>query len=101
MSRTGVLIHFTAKPGQRDALAAHLLNAASSYAAETGTELFTVNLSPTDANTVIVFETYRDLAAKAAHESAPGYAAIRATTGTFLAGPPQVEPLLPLGGKGL
>jgi quinol monooxygenase YgiN len=101
MSRIGVLIHFTAKPGQRDALAAHLLEAASAYAAEAGTELFTVNLSPIDSDAVIVFETYRDKGAMQAHESAPGYAEIRAATGALLAGPPKVEPLLPLGGKGL
>jgi hypothetical protein len=33
------------------------------------------------------------------HESAPGYAAIRAKTGEFLAGPPQVTPLSVIGGK--
>jgi quinol monooxygenase YgiN len=101
MSRIGVLIHFVAKPGQRDALAAHLLQAASGYAAEQGTELFTISLSPRHDDEVVVFETYRDEAAKRAHESAPGYAAIRAATGEFLGGPPRVQPLLPLGGKGL
>jgi quinol monooxygenase YgiN len=101
MPRIGVLIHFTAKPGQRDALAAHLLNAARTYAQEVGTELFTINLSPSNADEVIVFETYLNDAAMRAHESAPGYSAIRAATGAFLAGPPRVQPLLPLGGKGL
>jgi quinol monooxygenase YgiN len=77
MSRIGVLIHFVAKPGQRDALAAHLLQAASGYAAEQGTELFTISLSPGHDDEVVVFETYRDEAAKRAHESAlamPRYA---------------------------
>lgn len=101
MSRIGVILTFTAKSGQRDGLAAHLLKAAESYAGEAGTELFTVNLSPSDPNAVIVVETYRDDAAHAAHEQAPGYAAIRQETGAFLAGPPAIQPLLPLGGKGL
>jgi quinol monooxygenase YgiN len=99
--RTGVIITFKARAGQRDALAAHLLSAAQSYAGEAQTELFTVNLSPIDPDAVIVIETYSSEAAKAAHEAAPGYPAIRAGTGAFLAGPPQVTPLLPLGGKGL
>jgi quinol monooxygenase YgiN len=99
--RTGVVITFKAKPGQRDALANHLLAAASSYAHEEGTELFLINKSPIDTDSIIVYECYSSNAAKAAHESSPGYAEIRAKTGLFLAGPPQVIPLLPLGGKGL
>jgi quinol monooxygenase YgiN len=101
MSRIGIILTFQAKPGQRDALAAHLLAAAQSYASEPGTELFTVNVSPTDANSVIVIETYQSEQAKLVHESSPHYPAIRAGTAPFLAGPPQAIPLLPLGGKGL
>jgi quinol monooxygenase YgiN len=99
--RTGVIITFKAKPGQRDALAQHLLEAASSYSVEQGTELFLINESPVDPDAVIVYESYSSDAAKVAHESAPGYGEIRAKTGPFLAGPPQVMPLSPLGGKGL
>jgi quinol monooxygenase YgiN len=99
--RTGVIITFKAKPGQRDALAQHLLEAARSYMIEQGTELFLINESPVDPDAIIVYESYSSDAAKAAHETASGYAEIRAKTGPFLAGPPQVTPLLPLGGKGL
>jgi quinol monooxygenase YgiN len=99
--RTGVIITFKAIEGQRDALAKHLLDAAHSYSGEMGTELFTVNLSPVDPDAVIVFETYASDAAKTAHEAAPGYGIIRAKMGSFLAGPPQIVPLLPVGGKGL
>jgi quinol monooxygenase YgiN len=101
MSRTGLIINFTAKQGMREQLAQHLLQASQSYAAETGTELFTINLSVENPDDLIVVETYRDETSKAAHEAAPGYAAIRAKTGMFLAGPPQVTPMIPLGGKGL
>jgi quinol monooxygenase YgiN len=101
MSRTGLIINFTAKKGMREQLAQHLLQATQSYLAETGTELFTINLSTENPDDLIVVETYRDETAKAAHEAATGYAAIRAKTGTFLAGPPRVTPTIPLGGKGL
>jgi quinol monooxygenase YgiN len=99
--RVGVIITFKAKPGQRDGLAQHLLEAAGSYAPEHGTDLFLISQSPVDPDAVIVYESYSSDAAKAAHESASGYSEIRAKTGPFLAGPPQVMPLLPLGGKGL
>jgi quinol monooxygenase YgiN len=99
--RTGVIITFKAKPGQRDALAQHLLAAATSYASEHGTELFLISESPVDSDAVIVYESYSNDAAKSAHETAPGYNEIRAKTGPFLAGPPQVIPISPLGGKGL
>jgi quinol monooxygenase YgiN len=99
MAKIAVVIHFKAKPGQRDALAAHLASAGASYAAEAGTEAFMAHALLTDADTVVVYERYSSDAAKQAHENAPGYAAIRAKTGEFLAGPPQVIPLLVVGGK--
>lgn len=99
MSKIAVVIHFKAKPGQRDALAAHLAVSGASYASEAGTEAFMSHASLTDADTVVVYERYSSAAAKEAHESAPGYAAIRAKTGEFLAGAPQVMPLSVIGGK--
>jgi quinol monooxygenase YgiN len=99
--RTGVVITFKAKPGQRNALAQHLLEAARSYAPEQGTDLFLISESPVDPDAVIVYESYASDAAKIAHETASGYGEIRAKTGIFLAGPPQVTPISPLGGKGL
>jgi quinol monooxygenase YgiN len=99
--RIGVIITFKAKPGRRDALAQYLLEAAKSYQGEQGTELFLISRSPVDPDAIVVYESYSSDAAKAAHESAAGYSEIRAKTGPFLAGRPQVLPLLPLGGKGL
>jgi quinol monooxygenase YgiN len=99
MEKLAVLIHFKARPGQRDALAAHLATAGTSYASEPGTESFMVHLSLTDTDTVLVYERYSSAAAKEVHESAPGYADIRAKTGSFLAGAPQVTPLAVVGGK--
>jgi quinol monooxygenase YgiN len=95
----GLVITFTAHPGMRDALVAHLVAAGQSYASETGTQQFVVATSPSAPDTVIVIERYADHAAHAKHEAALGYAAIRAKTGEFLAGPPQVLPLQIAGGK--
>jgi quinol monooxygenase YgiN len=99
--RIGLIITFTAKPAQRDELAQHLLAAAKSYETESGTELFTINLSATDPNAVVVVETYANEKAKADHELAPAYHSIRAGTGALLAGAPLVQVVIPLGGKGL
>jgi quinol monooxygenase YgiN len=99
MEKLAILIHFKAQPGRRDALARHLATAATGYASEAGTESFMVHLSLTDADTVVVYERYSSAAAKELHESAHGYAEIRAKTGAFLAGAPQVTPLTVVGGK--
>jgi quinol monooxygenase YgiN len=99
MESIAILIQFTAKPGQRDALAAHLATAGASYAAEAGTQAFISHLSLIDPNTVVVYERYASEIAQQAHEQAPGHGAIRAKTDEFLAGPPQVTPLAVFGGK--
>ena len=90
----GLIITFSAKAGQQAALAAHLSQAGASYANEPGTEQFVVATSPTQPDAVIVIERYSSHAAHATHEAAAGYAEIRAKTGQFLAGPPQVLPLM-------
>jgi quinol monooxygenase YgiN len=99
MNQPCVFIEFTAAPGQRDALVQHLVAAAESYRSEAGTLAFTVHVSPMNADLVLVYEHYDSDAAKAAHESAPGYAAIRAGMGALLGGPPRVVPMMFCGGK--
>jgi quinol monooxygenase YgiN len=99
MDKLALLIQFKAQPGQRAALAAHLAAAGAGYSSESGTESFMVHHSLSDGDTVVVYERYSSEAAKLLHESAPGYAAIREKTGSFLAGPPIVMPLGVIGGK--
>jgi quinol monooxygenase YgiN len=99
--RIGLIITFLAKSGQRDKLAKHLLDAAGKYESESGTELFTINLSISDPDAVIVVETYANEGAKAEHERSPAYSAIRIGTDELLAGAPLVNVMVPLGGKGL
>lgn len=99
MTKIAVLIKFKARPGTRDALTDHLVKAGESYTQEVGTEAFVVGTSPDDPDEVIVYERYLDAAAKAAHESEPGYAEIRQKTGSFLIGPPLTIPIVVIGGK--
>jgi quinol monooxygenase YgiN len=98
---TGVMLKFTAQTGKRDALVAHLIDTARLAKAEEGTLLWTVHLSPIDPNAVYLYEAYASDAAKQLHESSDEYATARAGTNALVAGPPEVFPLLPVGGKGL
>ena len=100
-NKVSVFIKFTTQPGLAAQLATHLVAAADRAATETGTELFTVSLSPATPDSVFVYEVYASQADKELHESSETYRADKAKTGSFLAGPPEVTPLLPQGGKGL
>jgi quinol monooxygenase YgiN len=99
MGRDGVFIRFTAQAGRSRELAQHLLEASDAYQNESGTQIFTIHLSPIEPDVVFVYEVYESAEAKAAHETTSYYPAIRAKTGEFLAGMPEVMPLIPLGGK--
>jgi quinol monooxygenase YgiN len=95
------MIKFIAAPGKRDELAQHLSQTAQLWQSEPGTLLWTVHLSPIEPESVWVYEVYSSPEAKAAHETGDAYAAARAGTNALLGGPPEVFPLIPLGGKGL
>jgi quinol monooxygenase YgiN len=99
MTKPSVFIKFIAQPGKRDALVAHLTSVGKASEAEIGTEAFSVHISPIDSNAVFVYELYTDAKAKEAHESTSSYAFARAKTGEMLAGPPEVFPLIAVGGK--
>jgi quinol monooxygenase YgiN len=100
--KISVLIRFKAKKGQTQALANHLTEAANQLTInEEETEIFTVSTTPIDPEAVYVYEVYSSAEAKAKHETGDAYNAIRAKTGDFVDGPPQVIPLTPVGGKGL
>ena len=99
-SQTGVMIRFGANAGQGEALAQHLLETAAITHGEAGTLLWLVYRDPYDADIVWLHEAYASSEAQQVHEAGASYAIARATTGTMLAGPPDVFPLAPLGGKG-
>ncbi|MEO7000196.1 MAG: antibiotic biosynthesis monooxygenase, partial [Ktedonobacterales bacterium] len=58
MSKLGLYVKFTTQAGQRDALAALLLDAAQAAADVAGCELYIVNTSPTEPDVIWVTEIW-------------------------------------------
>jgi len=100
MSAYGCYVRFTAAPGQRDALVAHLLRAAASMEQIPECALYVVSISPTELETVWVTELWRSQAAHDASLTVPGaQEAIRQVI-PLLAGAPEKIDVAPVGGKG-
>lgn len=97
-SQVGVLIKFTARSGAGADLADVLVNAAAEVATEPGTLLWQVDRQADQPDVVFLYERYENPTALDAHNSTELNASTRAATGAFLAGPPEVFPLLPAGG---
>lgn len=76
-TKTGVMLKLVAQSGKRDELVAHLMATVEGFRAETGLELWVINLSPTEPDAVWIYEVYADQAAKEAHEAPACYAAAR------------------------
>ena len=101
MSTYGCYVKFIAQPGQRDALVEHLLRAADGVSQVVGCELYLINTSPTEPESVWVTEVWRSQQehdASLAIESAQE--AIKQVL-PLLAGSPEKIDVLPVGGKGL
>lgn len=101
MSKVGAFVKFTARDGQRDALIAHLLKSVDLAKGEAGTEVWIVNGSPTEPNTVWLTEVYSSPEAQAAHSNSEAAQANVAGAMPLLAGMPEVILTSPAGGKGL
>ncbi|GAA2535503.1 antibiotic biosynthesis monooxygenase [Pseudonocardia hydrocarbonoxydans] len=90
-----------AQPGQGPALADTLLRVADGLRDAPGCELYIVNTSPDEADTVWVTEVWADEAASdRALSGELGEVGIGDVLG-LLAGPPELVDLTPLGGAGL
>jgi quinol monooxygenase YgiN len=59
MSAYGCSVKFTTQPGQRDALVERLLSAAAEVSKTGGCELYLINTSPTEPESVWVTEVWR------------------------------------------
>jgi quinol monooxygenase YgiN len=94
-------VRFTARPGQRDTLAAVLLEAARGARDAPGCELYIVGISPTEADTVWVTEVWNSRAEHDASLTVPGARALIERALPLLAGAPESIETLPLGGKGI
>ncbi len=100
-TRIGRYVRMVAHPGRGDALAATLLRVAEGLRAAPGCEMYVINASPDEPDTVWVTEVWADEAASdRALSSDMGEVGIGEVL-ELLAGPPELVDLTPLGGPGL
>jgi quinol monooxygenase YgiN len=101
MSAYGCYVKFTAQPEQRDALVEHLLRAAALIEKAAGCELYIINTSPTEPESVWVTEVWRSQQEHDASLTIPGAQEAIKQVLPLLAGSPEKIDVLPVGGKGL
>jgi quinol monooxygenase YgiN len=101
MSAYGCYVKFVARPGQLETLVELLLQAAAGVEAAPGCELYIINTSPTEAESVWVTEVWRSLEEHDASLSIEGAQELIKQVRPLLAGPPERIEVLPVGGKGL
>src|SRR5437588_11163227 len=101
MPAYGCYVEFTTQPGQRDALVEHLLSAAAFIEKAAGCELYIINTSPTEPESVWVTEVWRSQEEHDASLTVEGAGELIKKVMPLLAGSPEKIDLLPVGGKGL
>lgn len=100
MSNFGMYVKFTAQAGHRDDLVAVLLDAASSMKDLVGCELYIVNVSDTEPDTVWVTEVWSDSNAHQSSLTTEASKALIERGRRLVAGVEQIK-LTPVGGKGI
>ncbi|UQZ34053.1 antibiotic biosynthesis monooxygenase [Paenibacillus sp. PK3_47] len=100
MSKFGMYAKFTAKPGQRDELAEILLEAAAAAEAVEECELYIINFTDSDPDTLWVTEVWSRKEAHAASLTREATRAAIQRAMPLIAGVESI-PLNPVGGKGL
>jgi quinol monooxygenase YgiN len=100
MSRFGMYVKFTAKSGQRDTQVNILLDGAASEQSDTDCELYIVNISDTEPDTLWVTEVWSNAEA---HEASLAKEETKASIQRAMPLIADVEAikLRPVGGKGL
>lgn len=94
--RRCLLVRLNCKQGFRPALLEVLNTYTDGLAEEPGTEVFVVSLDPDAADTVWLFEVFKDEQAQAAHQAAAGFAVMMQAIPPLLDGPPAVLRMDPL-----
>jgi quinol monooxygenase YgiN len=100
MSKFGLYGKIITQLGQRDALAAILLEAAAILPDAPGCDLYIINNSATEPDVIWVTEVWESREAHAASLTRDDVRAIIARGRPLIAGGDRIE-LVPLGGKGL
>ena len=101
MDRVGRYVQLKAREGQRDALVEHMLCVAQLLADVPGCELYVINTSAADTDTVWVTEVW---SSQAELDASLTLASVKASVEQvlpLLAGPPERIDVLPVGGTGL
>jgi quinol monooxygenase YgiN len=101
MDRVGRYVQLKAREGQRDALVEHMLCVAQLLADVPGCELYVINTSVADTDTVWVTEVWSSQADLDASLTLAGVKASVEQVLPLLAGPPERIDVLPVGGTGL
>jgi quinol monooxygenase YgiN len=97
----GIQVRFTARPGQGDAFADLLLEAATGLDDVADCLLYVVSRDAEDPDIVWVAESWADQEAHTASLQDPAAQALIERALPLLAAPPEAIRLQPLGGKGL
>jgi quinol monooxygenase YgiN len=100
MSKFGMYVKFTTQAGHRDDLVAVLLEAASAMKDLAGCELYIVNISDTEADSVWVTEVWSDSNSHQASLTTEASKALIERGKPLILGVQQTK-LTPVGGKGL
>jgi quinol monooxygenase YgiN len=101
MDRVGRYVRLKAREGQRDALVEHMLCVAQLLADVPGCELYVINTSAADTDTVWVTEVWSSQAELDASLTLADVKASVEQVLPLLAGPPERIDVLPVGGTGL
>ena len=101
MNRVGRYVQLKAREGQRDVLVEHMLSVAQFLADVPGCELYVINTSAGDMDTVWVTEVWSSQAELDASLALESVQASLEQVVALLAEPPERIDVLPMGGKGL
>jgi quinol monooxygenase YgiN len=85
-----VIAKLAIQEGKTEETIALLKNMMKKVAAEEGTLLYSLNRKPSEPNTLVIVERYKDKAALGAHSSTPHFKEFSAKLATVLAGRPDI-----------
>jgi len=101
MDRVGRYVQLKAREGHRDVLVEHMLGVAQLLADVPGCELYVINTSAADTDTVWVTEMWSSQAELDASLTLDSVKASVERVMSLLAGPPERIDIVPVGGIGL
>jgi len=100
MSKIAIIAKFTLKSGKRSELVAGMAPMMKHVQSEVGTLSYVVSEDQVDPDVMWVSEVYADQEAVDAHVGSDVMKALGGLFGDLMAGPPELNFLTPVGGKG-